>query len=68
MFTLYNIVGAVSYNWFGMDGFEVKRENERFTVVCPRCYHNLKFGDFMSKLPQKCEVKWMLHLRLFMLF
>ena len=31
----------VSYNWIGTDGFEVKRENERFTVVCPRLSSNL---------------------------
>ena len=30
------------YNWIGTDGFEVKSETERFTVVCPRCRQNLK--------------------------
>ena len=36
----------VSYNWIGKDGFEVKSETERFTVVCPRCRQNLKIGHF----------------------
>ena len=36
----------VSYNWIGTDGFEVKSETERFTVVCLRRRQNLKFGHF----------------------
>ena len=32
----------MSYNWIGTDGFKVKSETERFTVVCPRCRQNLK--------------------------
>ena len=27
-------MSEVSYNWTGKDGFEVKSETERFTVVC----------------------------------
>ena len=34
-------MGEVSYNWIGTDGFEVKSETERFTVVCPRCRKTL---------------------------
>ena len=34
-------MGEVSYNWIGTDGFEVKSETERFTVVCPRCRQTL---------------------------
>ena len=30
----------------GTDGFEVKSEAERFTVVCPRCRQNLKIWSF----------------------
>ena len=38
---LYYIIyiGEVSYKWIDMDGFEVKSETERFTVVCSRCCH-----------------------------
>ena len=39
-------MSEVSYNWIGMDGFEVKSETERFTVVFPRCRQNLKIGHF----------------------
>ena len=39
-------MGNVSYNWIGTNGFEVKSETERFTLVCPRCRQNLKFGHF----------------------
>ena len=35
-------MGEVCYNWIGTDGFEVKSETERFTVVCPLCRQNLK--------------------------
>ena len=45
LFIIYNM-GEVSYNWIGTDGFEVKSETERFTVVGPRCRQNLKFGHF----------------------
>ena len=45
LFILCNM-SEVSYNWVGTDGFEVKSETERFTVVCPRCRQNLKFGHF----------------------
>ena len=45
MFILYNM-GEVSYNRISTDGFEVKSETERFTVVCPRFSENLKFGHF----------------------
>ena len=45
MIILYNM-GEVSYNWIGTDGFEVKSETKRFTVVCPRCHQNLQFGHF----------------------
>ena len=41
LFIVYN-VGEVSYNWIGTDGFEVKSETERFTLVCPRCRQNLR--------------------------
>ena len=30
-------MGEVSYNRISTDGFDVKSETERFTVVCPRC-------------------------------
>ena len=43
LFILYNMC-EVSYNWIGTDGFEVKSETERFTVVCPP--QNLKFRNF----------------------
>ena len=36
-YTIY--IGEVSYKWIDMDGFEVKSETERFTVVCPCCRH-----------------------------
>ena len=39
-------MSEVSYNWIGKDGFEVKSETQRFTVVCPRCRQNLKIGHF----------------------
>ena len=39
-------MSEVSYNWIGKDGFEVKSETERFTVVCPRSRQNLKIGNF----------------------
>ena len=45
VFILYNI-GEVSCNWICTDGFQVKSETERFTVVCPRCRQNRKFGHF----------------------
>ena len=45
LFILYNM-SEVSYNWIGTDGFEVKNQTERFTVVCPRCRQNIKFGNF----------------------
>ena len=45
LFALYNMC-EVSYNSIGTDGFEVKGETERFTVVCPRCRQNLKFVHF----------------------
>ena len=45
LFILYNM-DEVSYNWIGTDGFEVKSETERFTVVCLRRRQNLKFGHF----------------------
>ena len=45
LFLLYNM-GEVSYKRINKDGFEVKSETERFTVVCPRCSQNLKFGHF----------------------
>ena len=32
------------------DIFKVKKENERFSVVCSRCRQNLKFGGFTSSL------------------
>ena len=32
-YTIY--MGEVSYNWIGTDGFEVKSETKKFTVVCP---------------------------------
>ena len=38
---LYNM-GEVACNWIGTDGFEVKSETERLTVVCPRCRQNLQ--------------------------
>ena len=34
-------------NWIGTDGFEVKKENERFTMVCPRCL-KLLIGSFSN--------------------
>ena len=34
-------MGEVTNNWIGTDGFEVKSETKRFTVVCPRCGKNL---------------------------
>ena len=45
LFILFRM-SEVSYNWIGTDGFEVKSETERITVVCPRCRQNLKFGHF----------------------
>ena len=45
LYILYNMC-EVSYNWIGVDGFELKSETERLTVVCPRCRQNLKFGYF----------------------
>ena len=67
-------MGEVSYNWIGMDGFEVKSETGRFTVVCPRCRKNLTFGDFtllffLWSTPNKCtEVRAAHAARLFFLF
>ena len=44
-FTLYN-AGALSCNWVGTNGVEVKTENDCFIVICSRCLQNLKYGDF----------------------
>ena len=35
-------MSEVSYNWIGTDGFEVKSETERITVVCPRCRQSVR--------------------------
>ena len=52
-------MGEVSYNWIGTDGFEVKSETERFTVVCPRSRQNLKFSHFtlvvLTSTEEKCS-------------
>ena len=44
-------MSEVSKNWIGTDRFEVKSENERFTVVCPRCRQNLtSAGEVVQKM------------------
>ena len=57
LFTLYSM-GEVSYNQIGTYGFEVQREKERFTVVCPRCRQNLKNWSFyvvvLTSTGEKC--------------
>ena len=45
LFMLY-VMGELSNKWIGTDGFEVKRENEKFTAMCPLCPQNLKMGHF----------------------
>ena len=42
---IYNI-GEVCCNWICTDGFQVKSETERFTVVCPCWRQNRKFRHF----------------------
>ena len=42
---LYN-VGEVSCNSIDRDGVQVRKENEKFTVVCSRSPQNLEFGHF----------------------
>ena len=49
-------MGDVSYNWIGTDGFEVKSETERLTVVCPRRRQNLHVV-VLTSTGEKCPKK-----------
>ena len=40
------LVDRARCKWTGRSAVEQNIENERFTVLCPRCRLNLKFGNF----------------------
>ena len=51
---------------WGTHGFKGKIENECFVVICSRCRHNLKFGDFTLMFcgeRQRNARKFMLHVQ-----
>ena len=50
-------MGGVSHKWIGTDGFEVKSETTRFTVVCPRCSENPKsfYVVVLTSAGEKCS-------------
>ena len=41
-------IGEVHFRLLGTNGFQVKAENERFTVTSSRCRQNLKYENFTS--------------------
>ena len=64
-FNLYN-VDEVSGNYIDKNDVQVRKENEKFTVVCSRSPQNLKFGHFtllFSRGRQRNVQKHIMHVQ-----